>query len=91
MLITQNEYKILQQAALDTSCLILNGFGSKSAKRTGSVQPSGDADVNDSLESVKAEREKKIKQTKIVEVFNADPQAGFDLFLAEGIARKGEE
>lgn len=93
MLITPNEYKILQQTALDTSYLILNSFSTLSGKTTevSSLKNTIDSDRLESLEQIKAARAKKREQTKFVELFNSDPKSAMDKIVEEGFILKDEK
>lgn len=93
VLITQNEYKILQQTALDTSYLILNSISLIPGKNTdaSSLKLSTNIEKQETLAQVKMERAKKREQSKYIELFNNDPKAGMDLICNEGFIAKDEK
>lgn len=93
VLITPNEYKILQQTALDTSYLILNSFSSVPGRQTeaSSFRFSFDPDKQETLDEVKTGRAKKREETKYIEVFNNDPKAGIALICEDKFIIKDEK
>ncbi len=92
-MVTPNEYKVLQQTALDTSYLILNSFSTLSGKTAdvSSLKPSVDSGKVESLEQIKAARAKKREQTKFVELFNTDPSSAMDKMVEEGFIAKDDQ
>jgi hypothetical protein len=93
VLITQNEYKILQQTALDTSYLILNSISLIPGRNSdaSSLKLSLNAEKQETLSQVKIERAKKREQSKYIELFNNDPKAGMELVCNEGFIVKDEQ
>ena len=98
VLLTVNEYKILQQTALEASYLILNSFSSISKKDPStvcgdinSIVDAENADLMATLESVKISRAAKVEHTRYVEMFNTDPKAAMDKMRNEQFIAQGPE
>ena len=93
MLLTANEYKILQQTALEASYFILNSFATISCKQldTNSAHHSNENENPGVLDTIKESRAAKKIHLKYLEVFNSDPKKALLKIVEEGFIEKGEE
>lgn len=99
VLLTANEYKILQQTALEASYLILNSFSSISKKDPSTVcgdqtiiaEANERADLSSTLESIKLSRRVKVEHTRLIEAFNSDPASSMEKMKTEGFIANGPE
>jgi hypothetical protein len=92
VLLTGNEYKILQQTALEASYFILHSFSSISKKDPSVIQEditsyieAAMADSHEPVDGVKKAREIKMNHTKYIDLFNVDPKNGMDKMKLDGV------
>lgn len=92
VLITPNEYKILQQTALDTSYLILSSFNLLSGKTEMSSQRlTVVSDKQETCDQIKTSRATKRKQTVYIELFNSDFKTAMNKMVEEGFFAKDDQ